>query len=55
MAYSILLRPAAVRDLNALPSDMRTRIEKSIEEQRQTSAAALTMFHKDGAVTWQAP
>ena len=31
MAYSILLRPAAVRDLNALPSDVRTRIEKSID------------------------
>ena len=31
MAYSILLRPAAARDLRALPSDTRTRIEKAVD------------------------
>ena len=31
MAYSILLRPAAARDLRALPSDTRSRIEKAID------------------------
>ena len=31
MEYSILLRPAAVRDLKALPSDVRKRIEKAID------------------------
>ena len=31
MAYSILIRPAAVRDLKALPSDARSRIEKAID------------------------
>jgi mRNA interferase RelE/StbE len=30
MAYSILLRPAAVRDLKSLPSGVRSRIEKAI-------------------------
>jgi mRNA interferase RelE/StbE len=31
MAYSILLRPAAIRDLKSLPSDIRSRIEKAID------------------------
>ena len=31
MAHSILLRPAAARDLRALPSDTRSRIEKAID------------------------
>ena len=31
MAYPILLRPAAVRDLKALPSDLRARIDKAID------------------------
>jgi mRNA interferase RelE/StbE len=30
MPYSILLRPAAIRDLKSLPSDARSRIEKAI-------------------------
>ena len=30
MAYSILLRPAAIRDLKSLPSDVRSRVEKAI-------------------------
>jgi mRNA interferase RelE/StbE len=30
MAYSILLRPAAIRDLKSLPSGVRGRIEKAI-------------------------
>jgi len=31
MAYSILLRPAAVRDLKALSADVRRRTESAIE------------------------
>jgi len=31
MAYSILLRPAAIRDLKALPPEPRSRIEKAID------------------------
>jgi mRNA interferase RelE/StbE len=31
MAYSVLLRPAAVRDLKALPTDMRRRVEATID------------------------
>jgi mRNA interferase RelE/StbE len=31
MAYSISIRPAAIRDLKALPSDVRSRIEKAID------------------------
>ncbi len=31
MAYSILLRPAALRDLKGLPAEMRKRIEKAID------------------------
>jgi mRNA interferase RelE/StbE len=31
MAYLVLLRPAAVRDLKSLPSDSRSRIEKAID------------------------
>src|SRR5208283_1851104 len=31
MAYSILLRPAAIRDLKSLPSGVRSRIEKAID------------------------
>ena len=31
MAYSILIRPAAMRDLKVLPSDARSRIEKAID------------------------
>jgi len=34
-AYSILLRPAAIRDLRALPSDVRSRIEKAIEHLKE--------------------
>ena len=30
MAYSILLRPAAIRDLKSLPSGVRSRIERAI-------------------------
>lgn len=31
MPYSILLRPAAIRDLKGLPSSTRSRIEKAID------------------------
>ena len=31
MAYSILLRPAAIRDLKSLPPGIRSRIEKAID------------------------
>ena len=34
MPYSILLRPAAARDLRALPGNKRSRIEKAIERLR---------------------
>ena len=31
MPYSIFLRPAAIRDLNRLPEEIRTRIETAID------------------------
>jgi mRNA interferase RelE/StbE len=31
MAYSVSIRPAAIRDLKALPSDARGRVEKALD------------------------
>ena len=31
MAYSILIRPAAIRDLKALPPDARGRVERALD------------------------
>ena len=51
MAYSILLRPAAVRDLKSLPSGVRTRIEKAIarlaDEPRTSGTRKLVSFENE--------
>lgn len=48
MAYSVLLRPAAIRDLKALPGNVRSRLEKALDDlkgnPRPTGCKKLTGF-----------
>ncbi len=50
-AYSIFLRPAAVRDLNRLPNDVRARAESAIDrlsgEPRPAGARKLVGFESE--------
>ncbi len=51
MAYSILLRPAAIRDLKSLPSDARRRIEKAIDRARVQSNGDLVVSRRSSPTT----
>jgi len=51
MAYSIFLRPAAVRDLKSLPVELQSRIEKAIQrltdEPRTSGTKKLAGFENE--------
>ena len=57
MAYSIFLRPAAIRDLNALTSTIRQRIEEAIDhlagDPRPHGSKKLVGLKMNGGGVWE--